>query len=73
MNYNKVIEIIKQLPIDKTRIQVIALFIEELGGWMQHLKGVGAMWGAAGEEVGAYAEMIKCRKCLNELHELLLN
>lgn len=58
--------------IDKSiRVSLILDFIQEYGGWKQHLEQVGIHWGAAGEEVGASVEHKKVCLHLENLKNLI--
>ena len=67
-NYN-VVELIEKIKDKKDRIELHLLFIEEYSGWLQHLNGIGLVWGAAGEECKANNEGIKTRKYIDKLKE----
>jgi hypothetical protein len=69
--YNEII-IINKIEYNKTKASIIMLFIQEYGGWLQHLNSVGCSWGAGGEEMGANKEAIKTRNHINELNNELL-
>ena len=64
--YNE-IEVIDTIPCKKTKVGLLLLFIQEYGGWLQHLKEVGGLWGSNGEEVGANLEAIKTVAHLEKL------
>ncbi len=64
--YNE-IEIIETVDCRETQIDLLLLFIEEYGGWLQHLKSIGLSWGVNGEEVGANKEAVKTRQHLDRL------
>ena len=68
--YNE-IEILNNIRCTKTKIDLILLFIEEYSGWLQHLKSVGLMCGADGEEYKADKEAVKTRKHIDKLKEKL--
>ena len=69
--YNE-IEIINRITNKQSKVRIISLFIEEYGGWLQHLNAVGCSWGAGGEEMGANREAVKTRNHINELNNELL-
>lgn len=73
----KEIELIDKIPCDSVdakegKIDLLLLFIEEYGGWIQHLRSVGSNWGASGEESGALRELKKAKAHINELRKKVL-
>lgn len=69
--YNE-IEIINKITDKQSKVRIISLFIEEYGGWLQHLNAVGCSWGACGEETWANAEAVKTRKHIDDLNDILI-
>ena len=66
------IEIIETIECKKTKIELLLMFIEEYGGWLQHLRNVGKGWGANGEEVGANNEAMKTKSHIERLRSKVL-
>lgn len=66
------LDTIRNISDRPTKSRLISMFIEEYGGWLQHLNTVGLKWGAGGEETGANREAVITRNHLNELHDELL-
>lgn len=66
------IEIIDKIKCKKTKIHLLLTFIQEYSGWLQHLKGVGIIWGAAGEKVGAAKESLIVKRHLEKLKNKLI-
>lgn len=69
--YNE-IKIINKITNKQAKARVISLFIEEYGGWLNHLNSVGCSWGANGEEMAANKEAKKTRTHINRLNSELL-
>lgn len=55
-------DIIEKLPSKPTKINVLLLFLEEIGGMIHHLESVGCSWGAGGEEDRAFWELVKYKR-----------
>lgn len=61
------IEIIETVECKKAKIGILLIFIEEYGGWLQHLRSVGKGWGSNGYEVGANNEAMKTKGHIERL------
>lgn len=66
------IEVIETIECRKTKIELLLMFIEEYGGWSQHLKSVGKGWGSRGEEVAANNEALKTKIHIERLGSEIL-
>jgi hypothetical protein len=58
MDEQRFFDLIEHLPNKETKLYVLLLFLEEIGGMINHLDAVGSTWGAVGEENRARTEKI---------------
>jgi hypothetical protein len=66
------IETIQKIKDKKYKVELVLLFIEELGGTLTHLKNAGLSWGAAGEAYRAAIEHRRIKKIVEKLKNIIL-